>query len=85
MIAAYAKAIVQERIASSELKASGFVVDGKLSAWAALQKETLRTMTTLSRILRLNPQSRLPLATKQIDGVSYYEKMALEGKRDDAN
>ena len=85
LLAAYSRACVLERVAAAELAAAGYVdAEGRPSGWHTILTQATRAMTTLSRILRLNPQSREPLA-QQRQVTSYYERMSLEGsKRDEA-
>jgi phage terminase small subunit len=85
LLGAYVKAVILERVALGELRAAGYVdAEGKPSGWLKILAQATRTMSTYSRLLRLNPQAREPLA-QQRQAVSYYERMALEGsKRDEA-
>ena len=84
LIAAYAKAIVQERIAAGEL-AAAYVVDGKPSPWLPVWQASIRAVTTLARMLALSPGGRVPSkAPEAQEPVSYYSRLALESKRDDA-
>ena len=53
LIAAYAKAIVQEKIAAGEL-ALAYVVDGKPSPWLPVWQASIRAVTTLARMLALS-------------------------------
>jgi hypothetical protein len=85
LIAAYAKAIVAERVASGEL-AAAYVVDDKPSPWLPIWQAKVRALTTLARMLSLSPGGRVP--SKPSDErpiISHYERMALEARRDDAN
>ena len=85
LIAAYAKAIVQERIAAGEL-AAAYVVDGKPSPWLPVWQASIRAVTTLARMLALSPGGRVPSrAPEAQEPVSYYSRLALESKRDDAH
>ncbi len=83
LLCAYCRALVDEECASSELRAAGYVADGKVSAWLAVQTAAARRVTTLVRALRLSPASRGPSQAEP--EVSYYEKMRLmsEHGRDD--
>jgi len=91
LIACYARAIVQERVAAGELKAAGHVsADGKPSPWLPVWIASQRAVTTLSRMLNLNPAGRRQLPAErqreQAEAVtSYYSRMALEAKRDETN
>jgi len=85
LIAAYAKAIVQARIAAGEL-AAAYVVDGKPSPWLPVWQASIRAVTTLARMLALSPGGRVPSrAPEAQEPVSYYSRLALESKRDDAH
>jgi hypothetical protein len=91
LIACYARALVQERVASGELKAAGHVdADGKPSAWLPVWIASQRAVTTLSRMLNLNPAGRRQLpAEKQKQQaqstVSYYSRMAMEQRDEEPN
>jgi hypothetical protein len=84
LIAAYAKAIVAERVASGEL-AAAYVVDDKPSPWLPIWQAKVRALTTLARMLSLSPGGRVASKPADEPPVSYYSKLALEMKRDDAN
>jgi hypothetical protein len=85
-ISAYARAVIAERIADGELGACP-VIDGKPSPWLPIWMGRLSAV--LARRLRLNPAGSQP--SKSAEGrqdpapTSYYERLALEGRRDDAN
>jgi phage terminase small subunit len=81
LLAAYCRAVVLEKVASGELNASGYVVDGKPSAWLNVLTAATRSMTVISRLLRLNPVARLA-SSSEPEAVSYYERMSLEARRD---
>jgi phage terminase small subunit len=83
LLAAYCRALCLEQTASSELAASGFVIDGKPSGWLPILAQATRSVTVLSSKLKLNPLSRLS-SSSEPDQISYYEKMALQDHRDDA-
>jgi hypothetical protein len=62
--------------------------DGKPSGWLNVLAQATRIMSTFSRMLRLNPAGRQtmpPQSAELAPPVSYYERMTLEAKRDDAN
>jgi hypothetical protein len=83
LIAAYAKAIVAERVASGEL-AAAYVIDDKPSPWLPIWQAKVRALTTLARMLSLSPGGRVASKPSDEQPISYYEKMALlEGRRDD--
>jgi hypothetical protein len=81
MLCAYVRACVDEEVASGELRAGGYVIDGKPSPWLAVQKEARRAMTTLESSLRA---SRQPIRANEVPEVSYYTRMSLlESRHDD--
>jgi hypothetical protein len=85
LIAAYAKAIVQERIAAGEL-AAAYVVDGKPSPWLPVWQASIRAVTTLARMLALSPGGRVPTRSGEAqEPTSYYSRLALEAKREEPN
>src|SRR5260370_7818373 len=59
LLAAYAKAIVAERVASGEL-AAAYVVDDRPSPWLPIWQAKVRALTTLARMLSLSPPVPLP-------------------------
>jgi phage terminase small subunit len=80
-LAIYCKALVQERVAAGELRAAGYVNGGKPSPWLKVWTDSREAVTTLARMLSLNPQGRSGLVPER-QNVSYYEKMnLLEGQR----
>jgi phage terminase small subunit len=81
LLAAYCRTVVLEKVASGELSASGYVVDGNPSAWLNVLTAATRSMTVISRLLRLNPVARLA-SSSEPEAVSYYERMSLEARRD---
>jgi phage terminase small subunit len=58
LLVRYCRAIADADRADRELAAGGFVVEGKPSAWLAVQREANRAIATLSTRLRLSPQAR---------------------------
>ena len=86
LLAAYAKAIVEERIAAGEL-AAAYVVDGKPSPWLPIWQAKIRSLTTLARMLGLSPGGRLPSKPTEPEApMSYYAKQRLlEGRDDEPN
>jgi hypothetical protein len=89
LLAAYAKAIVGEKIAAREL-ASAYVIDDKPSPWLPIWQAKVRALTTLSRMLCLNPGGRIPSRAPESAEpahVNHYARIALEqqGGRDEAN
>ena len=84
LLAAYCRAVCLEQIASSELAAAGFVIDGRPSGWLNVLAQATRTISTYSRMLKLNPAGRQSVPSSEPSPVSYYERMRLEGRHDDA-
>ncbi len=81
LLCSYVRACIDEEVASAELRATGYISDGRPSAWLAIQTAAARRMTTLVRALQLSPASR---SSSSGDQLSYYEKMnLLQGHRDD--
>jgi hypothetical protein len=89
LIAAYAKAIVAERVASGELAAAPVVSSpngDRPSPWLAVWQARVRAVTTLARMLSLSPGGRVASKPSEPDApVSYYSRVALESKRDETN
>ena len=87
LIAAYAKAIVAERVASGEL-AAAYVVSSptgeRPSPWLSIWQAKVRALTTLARMLSLYPGGRVASKPAEAEPVSYYERMAME-RRDAAD
>jgi hypothetical protein len=55
---AYCRAVVLEQTAAGELAAGGFITaEGKASPWVKILQQATRSMTTLSRMLRLSPMA----------------------------
>jgi phage terminase small subunit len=88
LLAAYAKAIVAERVAAGEL-AAAYVVSSpngdRPSPWLPIWQAKVRSLTTLARMLGLSPGGRLPSKPTDEPKVSVYEKMALEHARNERN
>ena len=85
LLAAYARAVVQEKIAAGEL-ARAYVVDDKPSAWLPVWQASIRAVTTLARMLALSPGGRVPSKSLEAqEPISYYSRLALEAKRDERN
>jgi hypothetical protein len=63
------------------LAASGYVIDGKPSGWLSVWKEATRTVSTYSRLLRLNPVARSPVSADQ-SPANYYSRLALEARHE---
>jgi hypothetical protein len=85
LVVAYSRAIVQEKIAAGEL-ARAYVVNDKPSPWLPVWQASIRAVTTLARMLALSPGGRVPSKSLEVqEPVSYYERMTLEGRRDEQN
>ena len=85
LLAAYARAVVQEKIAAGEL-ARAYVVGDKPSAWLPVWQASIRAVTTLARMLALSPGGRVPSKSLEAQELmSYYSRLALEAKRDERN
>ena len=84
LLCAFCRAVVREKVASGELQASGYVVDGRPSPWASLLKDAVRDLTVTSRLLRLTPLARQTSPSSGLEPISAYERIALE-HRDERN
>jgi hypothetical protein len=86
LIAAYAKAIVAERVAAGELAAAPVVSSpsgDRPSPWLAVWQAKVRALTTLARMLSLSPGGRVPTKSNEPAlPVSYFERMSLERGND---
>ena len=81
LVVAYARAIVQEKIAAGEL-AAAYVVDDKPSPWLPVWQASIRAVTTQARMLALSPGGRVPSKSAEPqEPVSYYSRLALEAKQ----
>jgi hypothetical protein len=59
VLAEYCEVICQAKEANAKLKQEGYVQpDGKPSVWINVQAHARRTISTYSRLLRLNPSTR---------------------------
>jgi hypothetical protein len=85
LLAAYCRAVCLEQTASFKLADAGFVIDGRPSGWLNILAQATRTISTYSRMLRLNPAGRQSTPSSESEPVSYYERLALETKRDERN
>ena len=85
LLAAYAKAIVAERVASGEL-AAAYVVDDRPSPWLPIWQAKVRALTTLARMLSPESGRSRGVEARRVARtvVSYYSKLALE-QRDERN
>ena len=84
LLSAYCRAVVREKVASGELQAAGYVVDGKPSPWSSILKDAVRDLTVTSRLLRLTPLARQTSPASEPE-LSAYERIALEHARDERN
>jgi phage terminase small subunit len=85
LLAAYCRAVCLEQTASSELAAAGFVIDGRPSGWLNVLAQATRTISTYSRMLKLNPAGRQSIPASDPEPISAYERIALEAQRDERN
>ena len=86
MLCIYCRAIVLEQTASAGLKADGYVTtDGKPSPWLPILQAATRTISTYSRMLKLNPAGRQSVPSSEPEPISAYERIALEAKGDERN
>ena len=91
LLARYAELVVMAETASFHVGADGMVVaDDKgrtrVNPWFQIYRDTTRELRVLAQRLRLDPKARTKKAPKtEAAGVSYYERMALEGYDDDVD
>jgi phage terminase small subunit len=87
LLCRYAEACVMAEEAAAKLAAEGAVTaDGRVSPWFRIHQQACKTMAGLAMRLRLGPQSRSRMAPKSRAGpVSYYDRMTLEGTREDGH
>ena len=83
LLARYSRALVAEKVAADELERSS-VLDDKPSPWLQVWQARMRAVTTLSRMLRLNPSARQSTPSSEVAAppTSAYERIALEAARD---
>jgi hypothetical protein len=84
LVELYGQAIVLSRQAYEALAAEGPVVDGKVSAWLLVLKQSHQSAAALATKLRLPPLSRTDPKTvgrANAPPESAYERMAREGWR----
>ena len=84
LLAAYAGAVVAERVAAGELAAAN-VVEDKPSPWLAIWQSKLRATTRLSRMLRQNPACRKSTPSSEPEAISADQRIALEAERNERN
>jgi len=85
LIAHLARTIVLTRTAFGEMRAAGYVSDGKVSPWLQILQHAAKEMRSTARMLSLSPASYRPQQKPEDDlEVSYYERMSLlESRADD--
>jgi phage terminase small subunit len=84
LLCRYAELVVMAETAAFRVGADGMVTDGAVSAWFKVYRDATRELRVLAERLRLDPKARTKKAPKtEVAGVSYYERMALEGYDDD--
>jgi hypothetical protein len=85
LLCRWAELTVMCEQARGELAVQGMVTaDGKPSPWFSIYQQAVKALSGLCLRLRLGPQSRAFKAPKKTAGrVSYFERMELEGWRDD--
>lgn len=86
LLAAYAKAVVAERVAAGEL-AAAYVVSSpngdRPSPWLPIWQAKVRALTTLARMLALSPGGRVASKPSEPQEVSYYTRQRLLESRSD--
>jgi len=85
LLCRWAELTVMCEQARGEMAVQGMVTaDGKVSPWFSIHSQATKALSGLALRLRLGPQSRASKAPKKTAGsVSYFERMELEGIRDD--
>jgi hypothetical protein len=84
LIAHLARATVLARVAFGEMKAAGYVSEGKVSPWLTILQHASKEMRATARMLSLSPASYRPQPKPDEEPVSYYTKMSLlESRADD--
>lgn len=85
LIAHLARNIVLTRTAFGEMKAAGFVADGKASPWLTILQHAAKEMRATARMLSLSPASyREQPKPEDLEPVSYFTRQSLlEARRDD--
>jgi phage terminase small subunit len=84
LVAAYARAIVADEDAAKMLREQGQVVKGKPNPWLVVKEKAHKEMISLSLRLRLSPQGRTQNPPKPAEQLSYYERMRMERKDEEA-
>jgi hypothetical protein len=85
LLCRWAELTVMCEQAQGELAAGGMIgPDGKVSPWFSIYQQSAKALSGLALRLKIGPQARAPKAPKKIAApVSYFERMELEGIRDD--
>jgi hypothetical protein len=85
LIAHLARNVVLTRVAFGEMKAAGYVSDGKVSPWLQVLQHAAKEMRATARMLSLSPASyRAQPKPEDLEPVSYYTRMSiLEARSDD--
>jgi hypothetical protein len=83
LIAHLARCIVLTRTAFGEMKAAGFISDGKVSPWFQVLQHAAKEMRATSRMLSLSPASYREQPKPEDLEVSYYARMSLLESRSD--
>jgi hypothetical protein len=85
LLCRWAELTVMCEQAKGELAAGGMIgPDGKPSPWFSIYQQSVKALSGLALRLKIGPQARAPKAPKKIAApVSYFERMELEGIRDD--
>jgi hypothetical protein len=84
LLARYSRALIAEKLAADELERAS-VIDDRPSPWLQVWQARMRAVTTLSRMLKLNPAGRQSTPASDPEPISAYERMALEAQRDGRN
>jgi hypothetical protein len=84
LLVAYCRAVVLEDRAAQEYAKAPVTPAGQISPWSIVHGNALKSLLGLSLRLRLSPQGRAKaVSTKRPMQLSYYERMTLEGGRDE--
>jgi phage terminase small subunit len=82
LLAAYCRACADEIEAAERKSQEGAVIDGKRSAWDAVQRDAAKSMGVLAGLLRLTPRARKPWSQPHGDHagehVRPYERIRME-------
>jgi hypothetical protein len=86
LLCRWAELVVMAERAAKVMDIEGMLkADGKPSGHFVIHREATRGLNALALRLRLGPQSRAQKAPRQkVATASYYERMELEGERDEA-